>query len=104
MIESQYSEYYMGVGVEYGFSWASMSLFRFVRASILPYSSLSSIYGYFDTNSSNLLATGRNFTILNYVLKIPPNTVNGYGYGLQAGNLLKTLLINYARFFSINLI
>lgn len=83
MIEGAVSSYLVGVGVEYGEIWLDMNIFSFNRLSTLPINSGSSIYGYLNTSNSSLQATGRSFAVLNYVLKIPPNS--WYGYNLQAG-------------------
>ena len=42
--------------------------------------SVSSLYTYPDTNTSVTSISGRGFGVSNFVIKIPPSSLNGYGF------------------------
>lgn len=75
----------MGVGVEYGFNMVSMSLLKMRVIGSLPIDDQASIYGYLNTDNSSSVAMGRGFAVVNYVLKIQPNSL--YGYSFEASKI-----------------
>lgn len=80
IIENIQKSYLMGVGVEYGPNLLSMSILQLSMFGQLPYSVATSIYGYVNTSSSDLVTSGRNFSVVNYVVKIPPQSLYGYAF------------------------
>lgn len=80
-IEHISSSYLVGVGVEYANNQLNVGVITLNSNQLLPLvSDYSGVYGYVNISNSSYLATGRSFSVVNYVLKIPPSSLFGYNF------------------------
>jgi hypothetical protein len=92
VIENSQSEYMLGVGVEYSQNMLTMSILAVEMLGTLPINYETSVYGYLNTSASSSSATGRSFSVVNYVVKIPPRSL--YGFNFQASTYNKNKIFS----------